>query len=129
VGVCADRFSGVPTEAPAISQREASAENARRSAARPCDTNLHAIPCINGALSRLLDDLERIIPHAGVRTSIPMFKDLERREANRRREQALRMLEDHEKRAKAKRTNELLLDRELLRQASIRAGLRQPDNG
>jgi len=56
-----------------------------------------------------------------------MSKDIERREATRRREQALRIIADNEKRARTKRTDELLLDREALRQAAIRAGLEPPD--
>ena len=46
----------------------------------------------------------------------------------KRREQAARIIVDNELRKRAKQTDELLLDREELRQASIRAGLEKPDH-
>ena len=46
----------------------------------------------------------------------------------KRREQAARIIVDNELRKRAKQTDELLLDREALRQASIRAGLEKPDH-
>ncbi|HEY0232814.1 MAG TPA: hypothetical protein VGC55_16320 [Dokdonella sp.] len=56
-----------------------------------------------------------------------MGKDEEERRANeQRREKAARIIAEKQKRKKLKQTDELLLDREALRQAAIRAGLVKP---
>lgn len=74
-------------------------------------------------------DFKGTIRIAGVAWTIVMGKDEEERRANeRRREAAARIIADKQKRTKLKQTDEMLLDQEALRRASIESGLEKPDD-
>ena len=57
-----------------------------------------------------------------------MNREHEKIRNDHHRDQALAVIADNERRDRMRRTDELLLDREALRQASIRAGLEKPEN-
>jgi len=57
-----------------------------------------------------------------------MNREHEKIRNDHRRDQALVVIADNERRDRMRRTDEMLLDREALRQAAIRAGLETSDS-